>query len=80
MLHFQGTTVLDPPEFLCAFLDSLSVTSPQLAKKFARGGLCPRAATTEISSSVRQQDFTIQSVPAPRTGFHGTACPCCLSI
>jgi len=58
----------------------LSVTSPQLAKKFARGGLCPRGAKTETSSWVRQQGFTVQSVPAPRTGFHGMACPCSLSI
>jgi len=45
-------------------VDSLSVTSPQLGKKFARGGLCPRAATTETSSWVRQQGSTVQSVPA----------------
>jgi len=48
----------------------LSVSSPQRAKKFARGGLCPRAAKTESSSWGRQQGFKIQSVPAPRTAFH----------
>jgi len=61
-------------------LESLSATSQQRAKKSARGGLCPRAAKTGYSSWERQQGSKIQSVPAPRTAFHGTVCPCCLSI
>jgi len=38
----------------------LFVTSPQGAKKFARGGLCPRAAKTEqrIVEIIRQDPHT----------------------
>jgi len=48
----------------------MSETSLKRGKKFARGGLCPRAAKTLHSSWERQQGFKIQSVPAPGTGFH----------
>jgi len=64
-------------------IESFVVTSLHRAEKFARGGLLsrPRGGTkTEYSSWERQQGFTIQSVPAPSTGFHGTVCPCCLSV
>jgi len=68
------------PAFAGTTIGSLSLTSLRLGKQFARAGLCPGAATTETSSWVRQQGSTVQSVPAPRAGFHGTACPCCLSM
>jgi len=75
MPAFQETGGID--SFCLLFADdfdpiiSLSATFPHTAKKFARGGLCPRAAKTEYSSWERQQGFKIQSVPAPRTPFHG---------
>jgi len=52
----------------------LFVTSPQRAKKFARGRLCPRAAKTEHSSRERQQGFKIQ-VSVHRFPVEGAICP-----